>query len=74
MQLDKLTSKDQRSIRANNNGQKKYGKVKICELYVQMTEHWSLLTHMDTCVVIGDILGTKPSIGMGDTNISLVQS
>ena len=39
-----------------------------------MTEHWSLLTHMDTCVVIGDILGTKPSIGMGDTNISLVQT
>ena len=37
-----------------------------------VTEHQSLLTHMDACVDMGDILGTNSCIGMGDMRIYLV--
>ena len=39
-----------------------------------ITEHWSLLTHMDACVDTGYILGTNSCIGTEDTGISLVQT
>ena len=37
-----------------------------------VTEHWSLMTNMDTCIDTWDILSTNSLIGTGDTGISLV--
>ena len=39
-----------------------------------VTEHWSLLTCMNTFVDTGDVLGANSLIETGDTGISLVRS